>query len=191
MSAALTVIGAIYLGKEFMRLGVAGVKTTETLIAPTKDTLDDVFYLGSKLAGPITSSLDIYKVKKGGNVLTEGVTAYLLEDYENDSISWVDPDLLKHLRLKLLSGPPVPFGQYSWGPDVAMVPVKSVEAMECPEDHASIETMYQACYPSVCFDTSKIDPISSRYLPGDEGYVSTNWFFVIEECRDKPECAKP
>ena len=122
-------------------------------------------------------------------MLTEGVTAYLLEDYDNDSISWVDPNLLKHLRLKLYSGPPVPFGQYSWGPDVAMVPVKSVDAMECPEDHASIETMYQACYPSVCFDTSKIDPISSRYLPGDEGYVSTNWFFVIEECRDKPECA--
>ena len=127
------------------------------------------------------------------SVLTDGATAYeeVENEYDEDP-KWSDPKVMKHLRLKLVSGPPIPYLQYDYGDN--RVPVKSVEAMECPEDWESNATIYGTSWPVICFDTTKIDPIQTTYMGEDlEFYRKTSWFFIIEECRDKPEneCASP
>ena len=44
ISLILTGLGAYFLGKEFIELGVAGVSTIETLVPASDETINDVIY---------------------------------------------------------------------------------------------------------------------------------------------------
>ena len=113
-------------------------------------------------------------------VLKPGAFAYELKE----DLSWMDPDVRNYIRLILISGPPVPYLQWEGGDGWSnYVPLKATEAMECPQDYDP-KVILATSTPKVCFDTSKIDPIRSSYIPeGEYSSVSlfnkTNWFFTI------------
>ena len=187
-------LGARYAFGEFTELGVAGVTQTSSLVGISNETLhEEIFFQDQGVSGRIDTEFSLSSYLTSDDPLLKvGAFAFELDR----DFGWFEPEVSKHIRLVLMSGPPVPYLQWQGGDGWSnYVPLKATHAMECPEDYDE-KVIYATSTPKVCFDTSKIDPIRSSYIPeGEYSSVSlfnkTNWFFIIEQCHDDPECADP